>query len=97
MEVTQGHSSREDHFLEKLPGGSVGRKDVNSFKTWSHRKRAGGLWGCLGEVRLLAQSSKQAFLYPISLAATESSKPAVSGQMQPPTCLVSFSEIKIFF
>lgn len=75
----------------------MGLKDVNSFKTWSHRKRAGGLWGCLGEVRLLAQSSKQAFLYPISLAATESSKPAVSGQMQPPTCLVSFSEIKIFF
>lgn len=97
MEVTQGYSSREDHFLEKLPGGTVGLKHVNSSKTWSHPKRAGSLWGCLGEMRLLAQSSKQAFLYPISLAATESSKLAVSGQMQPPTCLVSSSEIKIFF
>lgn len=97
MEVTQGHSSREDHFLEQLPGGSVGLKDVNSFNTWSHQKRARGLWGCLRETSLLAQSSEQAFLYPISLAATESSKPAASGQMQPPMCLVSSSEIQILF
>ena len=75
----------------------MGLKDVTSFKTWSHRKTARDLRGCLREARWLAQSSEQAFLYQIILLQLGGKNRLPLGKCRQQTCLFSPSEFKIFF